>query len=133
MHVEARLGSCCVHFYLGLTGSSPGTLNLPLWCFLNTRFGFCIWKHICLLSPFIQIASKWFVGNGKSTSLWLDRWIDHGPIAYRIPDFKLSPLDKVSTIDEDGSSHFPNDIPYPLQQFLQRAHQIQLPSEFLIR
>lgn len=89
-----------------------------IWHFLNPRGGSCIWKRLRSFSSLIQRDSRWVVGNGRSISLWFDKWIDHDPITPRFPSIQFSELDLVADIIVDNAWYIPIQLPIQLQEFL---------------
>lgn len=73
------------------------------------------------LSYFIQLGSKWKIGNGKEINLWHDLWWEDGSISARFPLYHF-PLDqRLSTILHDGSWSISSHLPFEIKAILLQA------------
>lgn len=63
---------CWVRTYL-IRSRNFWALNIPSECTW-------VWRHILKLRDMARMRLKYFIGNGKSTSLWYDNWHPKGPL-----------------------------------------------------
>lgn len=88
--------------------------RFPLWYPHLSQNGSCLWRKMRQLAPYIQLGSKWLIGDGKSVRLWFDVWLGSEAIADILPQFHFRIFSRVSElIDESRRWLIPNDL-HPL-------------------
>ena len=88
-----------------------------IWSCQNPIASSCIWKKIRQLSPFINIGSRWQLGNGNLMNIWHDEWWENIIIAnYHFP------LDvRLSLMLNGNSWNIPSKLPQAILNIISRC------------
>lgn len=102
-----------------LYGFEPGTSRTPPFGSQATLLVVLALGEDCAIClPFLQLGSKWTLGNGLSISLWYGHWIDHQSVSSKFPSIQFPPMDRGIDIIHENSWSIPQNMPVDLKDFL---------------